>query len=156
MYSMRLSHITYIYTIYLITQVLTEGPLILVEGGVAVYVAVQPTLPPSYLCDAIPGSSPCWVHIEAHMDHRGDDFSCASGMKIAQAVIGWEMSSDVNDSFCGVPVSVNNWEQVLHIPVKAMSDGLFDQDVTRSDIISRSIKNLVDFYVLIIFVVQGR
>ena len=65
------------------------------------------------------------------INHPDDDFSCASGVKIAQAVVGWEASTVLADASCGAPITVGNWENVIQIPIKAMSDGLVDADVTR-------------------------
>ena len=110
----------------------TEGPLTVVEGQDGIDIDVQVLVNPNEICNA-PGNSTCEIRIEVQINHPGDDFSCASGVKIAQAVVGWDISGEVADAFCGAPLMLSNWEDIIRIPIKAMIDGVIDEDVTRYD-----------------------
>ena len=107
----------------------TEGPLTVVEGQDGIDIDVQVLVNPNEICNA-PGNSTCEVRVEVQINHPDEDFSCG-GVKIAQAVVGWDISGEVDDAFCGAPVPTVNWGNILRIPIKATSDGVIDGDVTR-------------------------
>ena len=109
----------------------------MVEGEAGTVVKVQGTLPPSFLCGG--SNSDCVVRIVAHIKSSKSDYTCANGDGISQAVIGWNGGSVVEDAFCGVQLTQENWQTEQDIPVRAMMDGLYDQDVTRTLVLYQQI-----------------
>ena len=96
------------------------------------------TLPPSFYC--VGSNNSCRVRITARIISSKSDYSCANGDGISQAVIGWDgEGDDIEDAFCGVFLSADNWQKAQGIRIKAMMDGLYDLDVVRTLVLYQEI-----------------
>lgn len=137
-----------------------ETELTIIEGADTVYISIELTLPPRFLCakaaamaadmpsdNTTDADSPddgdnagndttdsCVIMIMVSVSTNIDDFKClGSDDFIPRFVVGG--MGPVDDGIvvpCGVRVTDENWLQTLVIPVKAKVDALFTVDYTRT------------------------
>ena len=78
----------------------------MIEGGDTEYIYIKATFPPSFICQVILGDDvDCSLTIEAiFKSHKElDCFGKKDGV-LQQAVIGWELDTELQEAFCGIPV----------------------------------------------------
>jgi len=125
-------------------QVLTNGPVIISEGGDVAYIDFYATLPPRFICATTEtlasAKGTCEIKVFGTLGIESGDRKCLDGTSIPQAVIGWPHSygEDVIVP-CGVKVTHTNWFWVLRLAVKAKVDLINDTNYMRQLTISQKV-----------------
>ena len=97
----------------------SEREITIIEGGDTAEIEVEVTMPPHFICTETgnPGEV-CVLKVVAefrsHNERRCRD---QDERNLIQAVIGYP--GELEDAFCGLPVTMQSWDDDLVIPVRA-------------------------------------
>lgn len=81
----------------------------------------------------------------AILDESSEDIPCAGKSPLHQATLMWTRSNNLNDAFCGSPVTSANWRSTISITVSGALDGVNDGLQTREfKIIERHFSTVED------------
>ena len=115
-------------------QVVTVGPIVVIEGGATEHIEITMNFPPSFICRSDPkDNEPCFIHIEVEFASFVERQCWLGGDRVVdavQAVIGWWSSgdSDTEMAFCGLAITDENWQEPLRIPIKAKMDMVVEEN----------------------------
>lgn len=98
------------------------------EGAASVDIEVQSYLPPRLFCAPGDRLRYCQLAIGTTLIRKKEK-KCPDGTEVAQAVFGYH--GDINDRPCRSYISMDNWQSILKIPVKATLDMLRDKNQKR-------------------------
>lgn len=96
--------------------------LVLEEGDEPQYIQIRANTPPSFLCS--PSASDCRFMIGATVQDDTENLACVGGGQISQVVLGSYAAPEL--STCGFTFSLDNWQDMQHLPVEAKRDGIVD------------------------------
>lgn len=110
-------------------QVVSSTTLILEEGDSPQSIEIKPYMPPAFLCDSMTTPADCSFVIDAQVQAHPDDLTCLRGGQVNQVVLGSLDSPGA--AFCGLVITVDNWQEQHMLPVEAKRDMVVDGDKTR-------------------------
>ena len=97
----------------------SEDEITIIEGGETAELEVEVTMPPNFICveTGNPGDV-CVLKVEAEFEiHNERVCSDQEDRQLIQAVIGFR--GELLDAFCGLPITMETWDNGLIIPVRA-------------------------------------
>ncbi|XP_064631285.1 uncharacterized protein LOC135489721 [Lineus longissimus] len=116
-----------------------------IEGLTWKIIKVKFGAPPIFFCDrSTINASDCVLRLEAIFEIRSREYRCRNGNMIHQAVVGWgETDVTVENAFCGILITNENWQQELHLKIKAKIDGKYDgNQIRKCDVVIKQIHQL--------------
>ena len=100
----------------------SDTDITVVEGGETVEISLDLNMPPKFICtEAEEPGDECILKIQTEFV-KHDEAECTGGdiedRKLQQAVIGWN-GPQLQNAFCGISITADNWNQPLALPVRA-------------------------------------